>query len=828
MKLFQQMFSRVDSWVLSGIIYVCGGLLITLSAADVPLVPQNDMVEIDGQNEYIMSFRIDGPAPSDSFLCLEFDAYLRGVSYHGFDACLQLWCNDAPVSAKELLNAPEMFLRDNGMSSNAAIWKVYKSKRVDHFYLLYAPSLEAANSEECPFHPIGWNGTTFQFNLSPYLKQGDNRITFYNQQPVDVHNLLNVKSKIPASFSRIRLFWNTKKPRKQEDWWLSELRELNKAPSRISPCPIRAEEYKAVIQSNGSILIHSDQAEYTLDSYYSYPLGGYNPLGAPHSEPAEPSFQYSITSDGNTLNAKGNYYTVERKIQRSERHITVKERLVNLTDEVLGVIVRHHLTSPQRNPSSPIMVGGNPIRKNTSFHSPENPTVFLPAGKGGCGLMPANDLFQIHCTTFAQTTGLCGLSDPFLVLQPHADIELEFEIFPIAEGDFFTFINHLRNDLGLNGIKTNLPRRNLINMKSEIPARTKLWNRFGDSLGTIWVGHFSGFTNETPRKAIWKWGLAVLNDPQMCEERKELVEAIREQYPPARKMPILYCIMAPYGSNCADHLDDTLFKDWIIEDLNGRKLTEAGYRFFIPTKENDFGKVMTRFVNMALDEWHYDGIFFDYLEGAKPYFTYVRTDGVSGDIDEKTKKLIRQKASYQLLSQDYIIDLIRYIVQERGKMVVGNRSFYTRSTTKALKELVPVRFGEAASFDQITRNYLAPVPNSLPRTYRDVHKQFLSALYLGVLPFEYDFSYPNEDSPATAMIPFAVREIHRGYLIGTDKIITAISGDFTFGDDQEIEVKLYDENGEPKPVNCPIEVQNGMRVAKLRLSIGEIAIINKR
>ena len=127
----------------------------------------------------------------------------------------------------------------------------------------------------------------------------------------------------------------------------------------------------------------------------------------------------------------------------------------------------------------------------------------------------------------------------------------------------------------------------------------------------------------------------------------------------------------------------------------------------------------------------------------------------------------------------------------------------------------------------MARNYFAPVPNSLQRTYRNVHKQFLSALYLGVVPQEYDFAYNWTDCPDTACYPIAIDELHRGYVLGTNKIITAISGDFSFGNGDKVTVSRFNDQGRRIPADFKTITVDGKVVTQVRINYGEIVVIDR-
>ncbi|MBR4673041.1 MAG: hypothetical protein IKP00_01120 [Victivallales bacterium] len=807
---------RITLSVLSGLLFAL------LFGGQLPITPMAQEHLIDGQRSQTVEFTLPEDLKTGEYLNLEFDGYLKFKRYSGYDCCLSVECNGELIAGEALLNVPEMFLRSNGMDSISYHW------RNNRFYLLYAPSLEAARSEKNEYRPLHWNGTTYRFDISKYAKPGKNTLTFINGQPTEVHKLFNDDTPIPAVISNINLFTSAEKTIPAEEWWITELKELNETPRYVEPRKNTAEDFTYQLLENGQIVIRSGSAVYRLDTFFSYPHGGYNSFGSRHLEQPEQEFRVvtSVNGRGATVNGGGKYYTVERSIMRQGNYISVKDILTNLTETPLGVIVRSQLTTDKRN-DKPIMVSGLPVATRTEIHSPENASVFLPSGEGGCALVPNDDILQFQALTYVVDDNNCGLNNPSLVLQGKKQVTLEFEIYPVAKGDMFTFVNNARDNWGLNGIEATKGKRALIWEKESLPRLMERWKPYEEAIGSIYVCHFAGWTKTTPRRTICKWGWAVLQDSDMLNHRKELFEVLRRDYPLARKVPLYYCIMAPYGSNHPDNLDDKLFGEWLVINKSGVKLTEAGYRFFILTQDNGPGKALRQLVDTAIDDWKCDGLFFDYLEGAKAYYTYNRADGVSGDIHPTTKLLSCEKASYQLLSQEFIINLMRYIINERKVPVVGNRSFYTRTTREALKELIPMRFGEAGCLFHVARNYFAPVPNSLQRTYRNTPKQFLSALYLGVVPQEYDYPYTWTDCPDTAAFPIAIDELGRGYILGTDKIITAISGDFSFGSDDPVRVSLFNYEGHRIPADFKQILLNGKRVTQVRIQFGEIAFIDR-
>jgi hypothetical protein len=80
------------------------------------------------------------------------------------------------------------------------------------------------------------------------------------------------------------------------------------------------------------------------------------------------------------------------------------------------------------------------------------------------------------------------------------------------------------------------------------------------------------------------------------------------------------------------------------------------------------------------------------------------------------------------------------------------------------------------------------------------------------------------------MYPFTPVELHKGYIIGKERILTKVSGLFGWGDDSVHEVHVYDEYGrEQKDAKAPQINQNGNNYTELRLAEDwSAAIIRKK
>jgi hypothetical protein len=144
--------------------------------------------------------------------------------------------------------------------------------------------------------------------------------------------------------------------------------------------------------------------------------------------------------------------------------------------------------------------------------------------------------------------------------------------------------------------------------------------------------------------------------------------------------------------------------------------------------------------------------------------------------------------------------------------------------------IVPLRYTECGYPDQLARGQLGPTPMGLQRTFSNkLEVQVLRALYEGLTTSPYHTSYKHGeyDNPVSAMWPIAYREIHRGLIIGENKIVTAISGHFGFGDMSNLSVRFYDKDGRRVQREFPTEVKDGANYVAIKLEVGEIAVIDR-
>ena len=815
-------------------------LLAMLPLAAAPLLDQPAEARLPVRTSRDYRFTLaQAPAPGRAVL-LEFDARIDfRTGFGGYHAKAMLaYVNEQLVPVEACLNIPMEFHFINGHTGEPGRWSPAKvnfeqvktgnryednvlKRGGNYLALTYAPNFEDIDTPKNKYSSTECSRCHFVMDITSLCKKGENTVTIYSAvSPADVKimggsltNPNNKRGSLDVVVRRLVVHDTTEVPVRKAPFWLAELAEISRGMPFVEPRSDFAENYRLRMGLGGAVILAIGKEEYRLNTHLSYPgKGAFNRIPG-NAKDMEPTWKLQVNPKALTLEGKGDFYKISREIDRKPGCVEVRDTLENLTDKPVPIMVRYEVPFKLHGRERFIMNSGlkvtAPIIDYTYF--PENPTFFLNSPDGSLGLIPGDDILRIHAKNYV-VPGAVQLRDEQLLLAPRKKITLKLQLYPVEHGDYFTFINQVRKTWDLNGEEADGTIRSAIAMPSPTWKLRK--------------GNTAIHVNCRNDKNQWLWGLALAQNKQVHQNCREIIAAFRKILPKGVKIYANY--MALYFSNATGE-DLERFKECVLVNKNGTYPMEAGCRFYIPTRTNDFGKMIVKTIDMMLDDWKADGIYFDYLEGADPYFTYNQKDGVSCDIDPKTGTLLCEKGSYQLLAQDFTVWLMKY-VHGKGALIEANRNPFTWTTATTLKKETPFRFTECGYPDQLARGHLGFVPLGLQRTLNnDLHLQVIRALYEGMLTIPYNVSYGWDDNPVAYTFPFRFRELRRGCAIGDNKIVTAVSGYFGWGDDSGFTVRVFDSVGHLKP-DAPAQtvVKNGRHYVKVILAPREVAVIERR
>jgi len=114
------------------------------------------------------------------------------------------------------------------------------------------------------------------------------------------------------------------------------------------------------------------------------------------------------------------------------------------------------------------------------------------------------------------------------------------------------------------------------------------------------------------------------------------------------------------------------------------------------------------------------------------------------------------------------------------------------------------------------------------KTFEDLLADIRVKLMWGTLYYYY--SRPAHPHPTITqhMFPFTPGELHHGWVLGRERIITAVPGTFTLGADDAVTVHWYGADGALMDRSGEERVEDDRRLVRLDLAEGEMAIIERR
>jgi hypothetical protein len=455
-------------------------------------------------------------------------------------------------------------------------------------------------------------------------------------------------------------------------------------------------------------------------------------------------------------------------------------------------------------------------------HSAEanNPSVFAATAQAGIGLMPLNDEFRVHSEQSAEQGHQIQLSDHAFVLKAGGEYTAEWAIVPVPKPDFWTFVNAARRALDVNfqlqwmfafftpsipysGTDEQVKR--YIQNKS---ANLVVESLFGHENAQ---GHFA-FGTAFQQAALGPW--------------QDWVTRMHKLFPDGSvKTAIYYHCFLDTREDSSER-----FKEDRALDASGKHIDYGGQygymKEYVPTLDNAFGRETAKNIDIILDKIGADGVYWDEFFYSAAKYIYNMWDGCSADIDLKSLKITRLKGSTTLLSRDFREYHVKRILA-RGCPFITNGAPYTRT----LARLKFQSFTETGSITNC-RMMLLYSPVGLGDYLTEVtevhaYKNMLKSLDHGCLYAWYHVTVvPTHKTLAEYMYPFTPIELHSGYVIGKERILTDRSGLFGWGDRSKFEVHVFDREGkETREIAVPRVERNGKAYAEIRIPEGYSAAI---
>ncbi len=488
------------------------------------------------------------------------------------------------------------------------------------------------------------------------------------------------------------------------------------------------------------------------------------------------------TPDGKWNTGSNKFFDYKRSVKNVPGGILVSDTFTNLTGEVLPVIQKHIVPFAAK---GNYYISGLDAKPGSAAKNMFNGSVFgfIP-GKGGIGMVPMNRVLQIHAKAQINKDNSLQLFDDQFALPPKKSITQEFFIVTVENGDYWNFINVVRNSLKMNH-RLDGPL-GYLHMNWGPWPDSRLVKRIKDgSIKTIFMD-----THAVKDPQIIRDGIARL---------RKLVPHVKVLCYYHAQLNGLYLRTESVRKAVGDDLIAKADADQVLlKSGKGATYYHFGSKIHYTTLDNNYGKVKEKVIDEILNNWDVDGIFWDEFSSSGTAWHYGEPwDGCSADIDPDTFKLITKKSSVYMIQYEWKNKMVNKIL-DRKKFIFSGvpRDFLDRIThghceTAQISNCATQLMRSPMQMADYTNHKISWV---------DYYRAMCKGLDYGVL-----FNWAHISLPSTRynmyptlteyMFPTTPIEFRSGYIIGKERIVTNRSGRYGWDDNSRHEVHVYDEEG---------------------------------
>lgn len=785
-----------------------GVVAMTAAVAEtIDVVTTPEEVPVESERSWVI-----GPVDTTGRTALlEFTARVDAPSPSGSNYLLRIAVNGTPLTAAKtrrvtrLVNKPLSFQYNRELT---LLWQEYGQWR-----LVYAPDFEVCNTQ-----PV-YAGEAYRFvlDISDLLRaDGENTITFTNLGTRALAS--RVGSEIPVVVGMMRLeVREGTGPVAQAATVTAE--PVNRGEPLAGPAQFEWGAY-----NSGGFALTVDGVRYPFETLVSYPNAGFNRLEA-SPEPTvqgQRGWHTSLRAGPEPLIiGEGPDYELRRSITVVNGHLEVADTWVNRRDRDLGLIVdnRVMIEGDRR-----VHLAGSADPGRMRYYSPGYPAVYVAGAGHGIGMICEDDVYRNQAwLTYNTEDNSAGLRTEMLWLPEGGAYTLRWSIYPMASDDQFDFVNAVRQDWGSNYLTPGpwgfFSPDSVIATPVE-DLRTQL-----DRQGINYLVYCGGWVDRQANPKTIGFGTYVL-DEYWASFRHRLRQAIARLH---EARPGVKCLV--YYDTQRDSYPDAneRYPDSAITDATGRhQYTEWGGQFSISwsmlaTLENSFGRAMLAAVDEYFAQMGVDGLYWDEMEGTgygSPLVTHAFGDGYSCALNMDTYEPDHQIAVNTIAGAGHRVAVVER-VYEHGGMVMGNGP----TAIRKLLELQVPRMVEQQHNDVWWYEGLLDTPLGYLSGYQSFDR-FVRTINQASLPVATHWSgYTHQVQPY--LFPFTPIELHPGYLLGQERIVATLSGNFGWHGERTLaRVRHFDTEGMLTARDFPTVVGDEAKT-KVELAQGELVVLER-
>lgn len=747
-----------------------------LTAVIFPLVAV-DRILLDSPREVLIPCRQnrDWKIPalqSNGRVIVSFEHRLDFPRLGGWAPCWQIFVNDQPVSSMATRNHPRLLNKPR--SASHLDHGTYKTDIGEKWYSLYSPDYESAKKRFSPADPEAYRVALDITGLLRRDRENVVKIRFGSELS-GYYKKMNVKCPPALGVRNFKVV--------QEDR-PSPIPPVRKESEYVHLKNVPPVDYGLVLREK-CLIVNFGKLSVPVTSYFSapgakwYEMGGESRLETP-------------------------FYAVMRKIVQQKNRIDVFDTVISKSDRLIGLKIRYEIPSGN---FDPVYLAGDPSPNSEENAGGRNPSVFLsaPTLEQGIALIAQDDVFRVQNLQYCKD-GKSGIRTETFALSPGESRTVEWSIYPVMSSDYFDFVNEVRRDWDVNFLIDGGFHLSLNVFQHWTPEEARKFHRNAglkyNALGVFYWGHLGG---EYAKRNCAVQGSSFIDEESrgslapntiMNFKNEPMRQFVREMLAKAgASMPELKRFIYVHNQWSTEVDDYRKYGDCAVTKSNGTYRNRPPYHFFIPTTENAYGKKFMEFLRTLCEDYNPEGIYHDEFTYTNSTLTYNLWDKVSVELNEKNE-VVRKIGFVPLLKLDFNMRVADYILNRKKKLLIANFSPETRTERKFKFP----RFEETYYSNWVFLSHLyTPIQLGDMLTYsctaEDCAADIRNALRNGTLYYHYN----NQAACPTItakMYPFTPVEIHRGWLLGKERILTIRSGEFCWKGENALCIPyVYDERG---------------------------------
>jgi hypothetical protein len=744
---------------------------------------------------------------------LTFQARLASPRVGGSTYAMRLQLNGQPLEPEHIINKPRQLTMREGRKLN---WFAAPGWRVP-----YAPDFTANEKSKSPISAADPEPHRWTFDVTRLLRPSGNRLVIAAVSQLPLTS--------PLTLGPIELVFKPSEHVKRVKWE-EEDEPVWTGPSLFVPAKTHRVDCRVTPRGERALRV-------TWHGLPAHEL----PSDTSDSRAGSPC-HFDIESEFRCADPKA--FRVKRSVRSLAECVEVADTVENLTGGDIGLMVAHRVPLAARKVESLYLCGWPKATKEGSQHQAMHPSVFVATETGGFALLARDDVFRVHCRS-ALEGGVASLSDERFGLAPRARYTMRWNFFPVPSRDYWDFVNAARRALDVNftldgpmcfismGRETRSRRGNEAGTRAgkqpgpppHVGGYTdEDLKAFADNRSLRYVSANIPYTDKSPYRYLH--GTGYLEADDWAARSKALLQRLVKLRP--WLIPVTY-----FHEFCSTESGaPEKYRDARILHPDG---TQANYPYsyplplFCPTLDNSYGRALPGFFDWARRDVGARGIYWDEMDGTSETFTFDgRWDGHTVVMDPKTLKIRQKPAMITLLSQEWRIQQAKDLLK-RGPLIANGQP-----QTESMMRVHFLRFVETGDINHLLHAQLyTPVglgDHLTEKTEKDIARQIRAHLRFGCLYYYYSSHIPTTYPQLTSqMYPFTPIELRPGVLIGKERILTARSGTFGWGDRSKHEVHAFDETGREAPdFKAETSQRDGSTLTELRLAKGWTAAIVRK